>query len=225
MAPTYCDRAVLIEDTLVLADCHLGKGESTLELPVGDTGDVIDRFDALLAEYDPATVLVAGDLLHSFSTVPLPVSEAVDALHEAAIDRDVDVVVTPGNHDAMLDSVWAGPTRAAVRVGDTVVCHGHEAPETAADRYVVGHDHPTIEIEGRRRPCYLVGEDAYEGSTVLMVPAFNRLLAGTPVNTMCANEFMSPLVTDVDAFRPIVWDEDAAEPLAFPSLGEFRELL
>jgi putative SbcD/Mre11-related phosphoesterase len=225
MAPTYCDRAVLIEDTLVLADCHLGKGESNLELPVGDTSDVIDRFDALLARYEPGTAVIAGDLLHSFSTLPLSVREAVGAVRTAADDRDVELVVTPGNHDTMLASVWDGPSPAAYEVGDTVVCHGDELPEAEADRYVVGHDHPTIEIEGRRRPCYLVGENAYEGATVVMVPAFNRLLAGTPVNTMRAGEFMSPLVTDVDAFRPVVWDADAGEPLTFPPLGEFRELL
>jgi len=225
MTPTYCDRAVLIEETLVLADCHLGKGESNLELPVGDTSDVIERFETLLADYEPDTAVLAGDLLHSFSTLPTSVRDAVDAIGEMAEDWRVELVVTPGNHDTMLGAVVDGPTPTAHRVGDTVLCHGHEEPALDGDRYVVGHDHPTIEIEGRRRPCYLVGDDAYEGSSVVMVPAFNRLLAGTPVNGMRAGEFMSPLITDADAVRPIVWDDDAGEALEFPPLGEFRGML
>lgn len=225
MALTYRDRALLFDDVLVLADCHLGKGEANLELPIGDTTDVIDRFDALLSTHEPSEAVIAGDLLHSFSTLPMSVRDAVDAIRDAADAHDVDLIVTPGNHDTMLESIWDEETSGEYRVGDTLVLHGHEEPTESAECYVVGHDHPTIEIEGRRRPCYLVGEGAYEDSTVVMLPAFNRLLAGTPVNTMDARDFMCPLVTDVDAFRPMVWDEDAEEVLAFPPLGEFRELL
>ena len=106
-----------------------------------------------------------------------------------------------------------------------MICHGHEAPETDAERYVVGHDHPTIEIEGQRRPCYLVAADAYEGAEVVMLPAFNRLLAGVRVNEMRAGEFMSPLIQRVDEFEPLVWDEGREECLSFPPLGEFRGML
>ena len=221
----YRDRALLVDDTLVLADCHLGKGEANVEFPIGDTTDVLDRFDALLADVSPARVVVAGDLLHSFSTIPLSVREAVDGLRDAANEHGAEMIVAPGNHDVMLDAVWDGPTREEVRVGDTVVLHGHEPPETDAERYVVGHDHPTIVIEGRRRACYLVGENCYRGSDVVVLPAFNRLLAGVVVNEMRAGEFMSPLITDADAFSPVVVDEEGDETLAFPDLGALREHL
>ena len=223
----FHDRALHHDDTLVLADCHLGKGEANVELPIGDTTDVVDRFEALLADLAPETVVVAGDLLHSYSTIPLSVREAVDALHDAAAAHGAELVVTPGNHDVQLEAVWDGPTPSEYRVGDTVILHGHEAPtaEADAERYVVGHDHPTIVIEGRRRACYLVGEDCYRGSDVIVLPAFNRLLSGVVVNEMRAGEFMSPLITDADALSPEVIDEDGGETLSFPGLGALREHL
>lgn len=235
MEPRFDDRALLLGDTLVLADCHLGKGEANVELPIGDTTDVVDRFDGLLADHAPETVVVAGDLLHSFSTVPLSVRDAVDALRDAAADHNAEMVVTPGNHDVKLDAVWDGPTEAEFRVGDTVVCHGHEAPtiDDGVDRYVVGHEHPTIVIEGRRRACYLVGKGCYRGKDLIVLPAFNRLLAGVVVNEMRAGEFMTPLITDVDVLSPVVIDgggresgpSGSHEALSFPPLADLREHL
>jgi putative SbcD/Mre11-related phosphoesterase len=226
MELAYRDRAIVLGDVLVLADLHVGKGATAnLEIPVGDNTDMIERFEALVAAHEPATAVVAGDFLHSFGTIPRTVEETVESFERIGDEYGVDVVVTPGNHDPMIESVWNGPTQAEYRVGDTVVLHGHEAPEATAERYVVGHDHPTIVIEGKRRPCYLYGEGVYRGADVVMVPPFNRLVRGVRVNGMYASDFRSPLVRSVDEFRPIVRDEDGDETLEFPPLGEFRRML
>ncbi len=221
---TVADRALVVEDTLVLADLHVGRGPaSNVDLPIGDGSDMVERLESLLSVHDPAAVVVAGDLLHSFRTVPRTVSDVVDALAASAREAGARMVVVRGNHDTMLDSVWSGPTADSHRLGGTVVCHGHAAPGADADRYVVGHDHPTISIEGQRRPCLLAGDGVYRGADVVVLPAFNRLLRGVEVNGMSAAEFMSPLVTDADAFAPVVLD--GRDPLVFPPLGEFRHRL
>ena len=223
---TLADRALLIDDVLVLADCHVGRGPSSnVELPMGDGTEMLARVEDLLARVSPAELVVAGDLLHSFQTIPRTVERVVDGLAAATRDAGASMLVTPGNHDTMLDSVWSGPTEREYRVGDTVVCHGHEPPDAEADRYIVGHDHPTITIEGQRRPCYLAGEGVYHGADVVMLPAFNRLLRGVEVNEMHAGDFMSPLIRDADAFAPVVLDENGGETLSFPPLGEFRHRL
>jgi metallophosphoesterase superfamily enzyme len=67
-----------------------------------------------------------------------------------------------------------------------------------------------------------------------VLPAFTRLAAGVAVNDMGTDAFDSPLVTDADRLAPVVvdsptdgadGDSEAGEPLRFPPLGEFRELL
>jgi putative SbcD/Mre11-related phosphoesterase len=220
------DRAALVDDVLVLADLHVGKAAaSNVEAPVGAGADMVDRVEALCERFDPETVLVAGDLLHSFETLPHLVEETLDGLRRVVRAADAEVVVTPGNHDTMLDVVWGGHTTPEDRIGDTVVCHGHVEPERDADRYIVGHDHPTITIEGHTRPCYLAGDGVYRGADLLMVPSFNRLVTGVEVNEMAASDFLSPLVRDADALAPVVRDADREETLAFPPLGEFRHRL
>ncbi|MHB9285749.1 metallophosphoesterase [Halobacteriales archaeon Cl-PHB] len=221
-----CDRAIHLEDALVVADLHLGRGDAAnLELPVGDGADVLARIETLLDGFDPDQLVLAGDVLHSFQTVPKPVRDTVEGIYEAATERGVEPIAVEGNHDTMLAVVWPDDTVPDVALENTLVTHGHEPPERAADRYVVGHDHPTITIEGRRRECYLVGDGTYDDSDVVMLPAFNRLVRGVEVNTMSGADFQSPLIRTADALAPVVWDEDAGEALAFPPLGEFRHRL
>jgi putative SbcD/Mre11-related phosphoesterase len=227
MDARYRDRAVYLPDadSLVVADVHVGRdAASAVELPLGERADLTGRLADLLDAFGPGEVVVAGDLLHAFDRVPEGVAETLDGLRAAVADAGADLTVVRGNHDGMLDALDV-TARDAYRVGDAAVCHGHERPEVDADRYVIGHDHPAIEIEGRRRPCLLYGLGAFRGADVLMLPAFNRLAPGSTVNGMGTGDFMSPLVTDADALRPVVRDDDRGETLEFPPLGEFRRLL
>lgn len=221
----FRDRALVLPaaDALVLADLHVGMdAESGVEFPLGEREDLVGRLRALLDAVEPGVVVFGGDLLHSFSSVPADVPDTVAALERAVRAAGARPVVTPGNHDTMLPSVWDGPTAEEYRLDDgTVVCHGHERPSADADRYVIGHDHPAITVEGKRHPCCLRGE--FDGSEVVMLPAFTRLAAGTTVGGRRAGGFQSPLITDADALRPVVWAD--GETYEFPPLGEFRGML
>lgn len=220
------DRAVLVDDSLVVADLHLGRGvTSALDFPVGDATDTVDRIRALLAWAEPAELVIAGDVLHSFSTVPRGVRDALDAITDAAAEAGARPVLLEGNHDTMLASAWDGDLHVSHRVGNTLVCHGHESPEESAARYLIGHEHPILDAAGRRRPCYLVGEAAACGADLVVLPAFNRLLRGVSINRLEADGFMSPLVGDPAELAPLVWDEDAGDLVPFPRLGEFRDRL
>jgi metallophosphoesterase superfamily enzyme len=232
MDVTFRDRAVRLGETLVVADLHLGKGAaSAVEFPLGADADVVGRFEDLLERFDPAEVVLAGDVLHSFDYVPDGVAETVGSLTDAARDAGARPVMIEGNHDTMLGSVWSGRVHDEYRVDadgtDVLVCHGHEEPDGTAERYVIGHDHPMIEIEGRKRPCLLDGRGVYRESDVLVVPPFNRLVEGVSVNGRigAARPHLSPLVTRVAQFRPLVYDETADETLEFPPLGQFDRML
>lgn len=226
------DRAAYIPaaDALVCADLHVGRdATSNVDLRLGEHEDLTGRFGALLECYRPEETVLAGDLLHSFDRLPTGTAETLDGLQHAADAVDSKLVVTPGNHDAMLERLWDGERASVHRLADTgvVVAHGHDEPEVAGDveTYVVGHDHPAIEIEGVRRPCYLYGPGQHDGCDVLMLPAFSRLPAGVAVNDMSARDFQSPFVRDADALRPIVREEDGGATHEFPPLGEFRRHL
>lgn len=259
----FRDRALYLpaRDVLVCADLHLGRdATAAVQASLGERADITGRLAALCDRFSPTEVVLAGDVLHSFSGTPGDVAESFDAIVRGIESRGATVAITPGNHDAMLGGLWGGERVPEYRLGpgtggkggsegddgdtggtdadegtdtsaegtdtgDVVVCHGHETPRTAAGTYVIGHDHPAIAIEGQRRPCYLYGPDAYQGADVLMVPAFTRLAAGVVVNQLRARDLQSPLVEDLEGFRPIVRDEEGDETLWFPPLGEFRSML
>lgn len=228
MGLTFRDRAVIVGGTLVIADLHLGRERSAdVELSLGSESAMRERLETLLADHNPRDVVVAGDALHSFDSLPPGVASAFEGLRESVADHGADLIITPGNHDVRLDAVWDGPTPDSYTLadGETVVLHGHEPPEPSAERYLIGHDHPAIEIEGRKRPCFLRGVGAYRGSDVVVLPSFNELVAGVRINGMRAADFHSPLIQNAGAFRPIVRDGNAAETLEFPPLGSFREML
>jgi len=226
---TFRGRAVYLPatGTLVAADLHIGRDEASgVEFPLGERADLDERLAALVARYDPAEVVLAGDILHSFAGGSRRADRGLRNLLDGVRDAGATPVMVAGNHDGGLREVWDGAVHDAYRLADgTVVCHGHEPPEASGDRYVVGHDHPAIAIEGDRRPCFLWAPDSYRGGDLLMLPAFTRLAAGVEVNGMGTDDFRSPLVTDADALRPIVRDPDGGETLRFPPLGEFRRLL
>lgn len=225
------DRAAYLPDAdaLVVADLHLGRdADSNVQLPLGEAENVAERLAGLLDRFEPAIVVFAGDVLHAFDRIPAGVEESLDTLRAAVADVGARLVVTPGNHDGLLAATDL-ECHDEFRLPDgTVVCHGHDAPETDADRYVVGHDHPAIRIEGTKHPCYLLGDGTYRDADVVVLPSFNPLVRGTVVNSMSRRDFGSPVVADGDpigAYRPVVWDEATGEALEFPPLSEFRRLL
>lgn len=214
-------------DSLLVADVHLGRDEaSSVQFPLGERDDLRERLGALLSHFSPAEVVFVGDLFHRFDGAGRPSREGLTALTASCRDAGARPVLVGGNHDVALASTWDGEVHDAYDLGDgTVVCHGHEEPPMAGDRYAIGHLHPTISIEGNAHPCFLWGSDAYDGADVLVLPAFNRLAPGVDVSGLADASAPSPLVCDLDAFRPIVYDPDSQETLRFPPLGELRQFL
>lgn len=223
----FHERAVHLTgcDTLVLADLHVGR-ESTagIEVPLDERGRLLDRLTAVLAASEPARVVFAGDLLHRFDRLDAASRRTIEALYDACLDVGSDPVALAGNHDARLADCWPDPVERERKLPDgTVVCHGHEEPAATGERYLVGHDHPAIAIEGVRRPCFLFGEGVYRGGDLLVLPAFTPLAGGVEVNDRRGADFRSPLVSSLGTLRPVVVDDDRG--LWFPPLGSFRELL
>lgn len=236
--PELADRAAYFPDAdaLVCADLHLGRdAQSNVELPLGERRRVPRRIEALLAQFDPETLVVAGDVLHAFADVSEAVTESLTAVETAAADADVELAFVAGNHDSMLDSIAEEPVVDAYDLGTgTVVVHGDEHPSTLtgpesgvsdAERYVIGHDHPAIVIEGRRHACYLEGPAPDASASVFVLPAFNRLARGTVLNGARNGDPASPLLEDVERFRPAVRDPEAEETLWFPPFSKLRALL
>lgn len=226
---TFRDRAVYLADTetLVCSDLHLGRAAtSSVDVPLGESTEIHSRLSGLLRQFEPQQVVFAGDILHSFSTVPAGVEQAVASIYETCTDHCQEVVAIEGNHDTQLASIWPRALESTITLEDqTVICHGHTEPDCHGARYLIGHDHPAITIEGVKRPCLCVDPSGYRGRELIVLPAFTRLAGGVELNRLRANALQSPLIDSVDSLQPHVWDPDADKTLQFPPLAAFRRLL
>jgi metallophosphoesterase superfamily enzyme len=207
-------------DTLVVADPHVGRAAaSNVELLVDERADLRDRVEAAVAATDPQTVVFAGDLLHRFGAPADRATGTVRALAAAVRAAGARPVAVAGNHDTGLDAAWPGRVHDAYRLADgTLVCHGHEAPDADAGRYVCGHLHPALTVTGRKRDCFLYGPSQYRDRPVLVLPAFSSFARGLSVAERTAID--ASLVTALDDCRPGVVDGD--ETLWFPPLADLR---
>lgn len=225
----FRDRAVYVEPaaTLVLADLHVGRAEaSDVEFPLGERDHLLERLEALLEAFTPERVVFAGDVLHSFGHVPIVARRTLSALVDRVTSADASLVVTPGNHDPQLDAILDAPLADVVTLdgpdGPVAISHGHVQPAADAACYVIGHEHPSLEIQGQKHPAFLHAPAAYRGGDVLVLPAFTELARGVTINRMHAWDFDSAFLSDAHAIRPMVRDETTDDSLWFPDLDALR---
>lgn len=155
---------------LVVSDLHLEKGSSFARrgqlIPPYDTAATLDMLAAVIARYQPRTVISLGDSFHDAkASERLPQSYAIRL--KSLMERRGWFWIT-GNHD---------PDRPADLPGDCVeelaigpLTFRHEPSRTKAEGEVAGHLHPAARIVRRgrsvRRPCF-----ASDGERLIM-PAF-----------------------------------------------------
>ncbi|KAB2688049.1 ligase-associated DNA damage response endonuclease PdeM [Brucella pseudogrignonensis] len=155
---------------LVVSDLHLEKGSSFARrgqlIPPYDTAATLDMLAAVIARYQPRTVISLGDSFHDAKA-----SERLPSLYairlKSLMERRDWFWIT-GNHD---------PDRPADLPGDCVeelaigpLTFRHEPSRIEAKGEVAGHLHPAARIVRRgrsvRRPCF-----ASDGERLIM-PAF-----------------------------------------------------
>lgn len=125
---------------------------------------------------------------------------------------EVDIV--RGNHDTNIeeflpDGVVVHPS-TGLRIEDVGFVHGHTWPSSevmAARTLVVGHNHPTIALKDSlgnisKEPCWVrfkfkEGNGRYMEmpDEVIMMPAFNRSLGGSPIN-LEKGKLLGPLFSE-----------------------------
>ncbi len=205
-APIAGHPALLIggkEPAVVIADLHLGYSDE-----LEDKGMFIGKqSEQMLAELElissrAGRLIMLGDLKHAIgytrrrSDLPAFMAELMTYYER------VDVV--PGNHDGMISRSL--PQRVMLHStegfadGEVSYCHGHAWPASELMKsrlLVMGHVHPAVRFVdslGNRyvEKCWLrvpFRKEDPEGrygslpAEMIVIPAFNPLLTGTPVNT------------------------------------------
>jgi hypothetical protein len=210
-------------DLCVVSDVHIGLAETLyqqgLHFPLHEEETLLERFGAVLDRFNPAVFVLDGDIFHAFDRVSRAARETFAAVL-ATLRAECEVVLVTGSHDTMLPAVAGGTVERYDRGGYTVV-HG-DRPVGDHGTLVIGHDHPAIEIDMARFPCFLYGEGVVGGKDLVVMPAANPLSPGVTVNHAKGRDFLSPILRRVDTGRlqPVV--EVDGEVVVLPPLAGIR---
>jgi len=224
----------LVEDTLVVADLHLGYEdalrEKGIELPYEQYPWIKSEILRYVGEMNPETVILNGDVKHEFGGALSQEWREVLDLIRALGEEGVKLEVVRGNHDNYLIPILR---REGIEIRDPYLIsdgvmyfHGHKdllsVPE-GVELIVMGHEHPAISLRddlggGHKFKAFLKGE--YMGIGVLVIPALSPLAPGTDLLRAGRADLLSPLLrnADIDEFTVFIADEN----LGVEELGPLR---
>lgn len=238
MKVEYYRNAVYFPDIGVCAcaDVHIGIEDSVqaegFSMPLDEERELLERFRAVIKKFKPKVLILNGDVLHEFGRLRKSTKKSFDRITMELFASVDEVVVLTGSHDKMMDVALedAGAAPADYYFKDGVLfAHGDAVPKRASGDdvklIVIGHDHPMLDVDLKKEPCFLYGDKVWHGKDVLVLPAFNPLCSGTTINGMEARDFLSPFLreSDIGNYRPIL--AVGGEALEFPMLKEFRDIL
>ncbi len=180
---------------------------------------MVERVKGIADSYGTKRLAVLGDVKHTVGKVEDIDWGVIPWFFDTMLDLFESVEVVPGNHDGSIRTVLPSrvllhPSQGAVlgtgkaRVG---VAHGHAWPSEAAiltRNLVIGHSHFTYEMRdalgARTREAVWVNAeydvaDLLEGAgygskargkgKLTVMPPFNRLVGGQPINRNRSFEF------------------------------------
>ena len=221
--PVAGERALVARDgdrTVLLAgDLHLGlerrMAEDGWHMPSA-TDEIVARLLSLVKRHSADALVLAGDIKESLHTASRQEEHELPGAIGRLADAVAELHLVKGNHDGDIEA-WVPYRRnlrihggAGARVDRLGVCHGHTWPArevVEAEALVMGHNHPAVEFRDAlghalREVAWfrtrLVRERSRErygdaDPEVILMPPFNALLSGTPLNT-AASGTMGPML-------------------------------
>ncbi len=166
------------QDTLIVADLHLGKPErlarrgGALIPPYGDA-ETLARLTRALHETGAVRVIVLGD---GFDDPQARLADD-DCTALGALTAGREWIWVAGNHDpsGARNVARFGKQIGKMVLGPLRLRHNAQAGIAAgvgSEHVISGHFHPAVRLAGRRRPAFLIGTQH------LILPAFGAYTGG-----------------------------------------------
>ncbi len=203
--PMYNEKALMIGDTLVIADLHLGLEheleKSGVKIPP-QAPPMTERIIGLLTASRAKHLVILGDLKHNIPQISWHEYSQVPAMIKT-LSRYADVTVIKGNHDGNLEKLLPDtPIRKTLEISDSLLLHGHTRIPEKLDfsTIIAGHNHPCVEFrdefKSTKESAWIRARLARSSTEVIIMPAFNDLIYGTPVNS--GKRLLGPLFKLID---------------------------
>ncbi len=219
------------EGTMVIGDLHIGVEAHMGAKGVHLTSHTDLMFDSIIeaAGTDVDRIVMIGDIKDSVPGSTRQEYREIPSFCDRLLEHFSEVWIVRGNHDTSIEEFVPGAVRIFPATGtyidDIGLVHGHTWPSAevmAKKTLVMGHCHPTVLFRDgvgahMSEPCWLRGRFAKESDekypklpeSFIVVPAFNRLLGGSPINaigTPLLGPIMNSDIVDLDSARVYLLD-------------------
>lgn len=184
------------QQLMAISDLHLGKAahfrKAGLQITSTLAQSDLQRLSLLLDTYQPATLLINGDMFHH------ELNTDVDDFHHWKQQYpSLKFVLVKGNHDKLAQQQYSdlGIESYEPSYCTSNFCFIHDAVKcTATNLYPIsGHVHPGVSVIGKAKqrlkfPCFYFGSDhavmpafsAFTGLSLVKPKANERVFAITP---------------------------------------------
>ncbi|MBD3229521.1 MAG: hypothetical protein GF329_15155 [Candidatus Lokiarchaeota archaeon] len=218
-------------NTLVVSDLHIGleyelRKKGGFQIPLNEERLITNRLNKIIDRFQPDKIILNGDILHSFSSLNYPVKEEFQSIFRPILRKNRKFIFIKGSHDTMIENlVKQEDLRNDFYVQNNILfTHGNYRIDLPSKiKYIViGHEHPCVEINMEKIPCFLFKYELIKNTSLIILPAFNPLLEGVLINNQ---NFTSPLLRKVspDLFQPII-SIGMGEPFIFPRISELKSI-
>lgn len=223
--PALCyDRKLIIGDLHIGVESHLGSKGFHL---VSKTWEMFDSIINISEECD--RLIILGDIKDSVPGTSKQEYREIPDFFDRLLEHFDDIDVVRGNHDTNIEEFLPGRVRirpaSGLRVGRAGFIHGHTWPSEDTmdcDTLIMAHNHPAVMFRDgvgkiTTEPCWMRGKfnsgpfEKYSKvpKEFVVVPAFNRMLGGSPVNIE-GERLLGPLLNsdllDIDGARIYLLD-------------------
>lgn len=222
--PVYDIPALKVENCLVIGDLHIGVESHLRSKGFHLVSRTTDMHETILAAADDdiTRLIVIGDVKDSVPGSTKQEYREIPDFFESLFERFDMIDVVRGNHDTSIEEFLPGRVKirpaTGLKLGDVGFIHGHTWPSEevmGCDTLVMAHNHPAVMFRdgvGRRttEPCWFRGSFKGDAQDVrfpklprgfIVIPAFNRMLGGSPVNVI-GEDLLGPVLNsdlvDVD---------------------------
>jgi len=211
MIPAYNEKALVLENYLIVADLHIGLerelSEKGLHVP-SQLRKMEARIIELLKSTGKERLIILGDLKHNIPMISWQEYREIPGFIER-LSQYADVALVKGNHDGAIEKIT--PNLKVLRElpvnGEVLLLHGHAKPSNLDyDYLIIAHNHPCIEFRGEFgygvtesawirlnfKKEYLSTIDIQKNPEIIIMPAFNDLIYGMPFNARKSRELIGP---------------------------------
>ena len=213
--PIYGIPALRVDSNLVIADLHIGVESHLMSKGFHLTSRTQDMFDTITEASEGCNrLIVLGDVKNSVPGSSKQEYREIPDFFCGLRELFDDVIIVRGNHDTNIEEFLPPEIKLApatgIRIGDVGFVHGHTWPSTDTMKcktLIMAHNHPAMTfVDGvgkqTTEPCWLRGKFISGGEkypeypeSFIVVPAFNRILGGSAVNTI-DGDFLGPLMKE-----------------------------